>query len=147
MEIHDTPSLAPLRRHADLVGVSVSAICLIHCLATPIAISIFPGVIEYLPGDVRFHRALSVCIVLLGALAFIPGYRIHRRKPLLALIGAGMLLILTVAWEGGGMRSASELALSIPGSLMLVTAHLLNRTFCRQCDSCDSKKCSTTDIS
>jgi hypothetical protein len=147
MEIHATPSSAPLRRHADLAGAAASAICLIHCLATPIAVSIVPGVLRYLPGDSWFHRALSLCIVLLGAFAFIPGYRIHRRKPLLALIGAGISLILVVAWAGEGMRRVPELALSIPGSSMLVAAHLLNRTFCRQCDSCsDSRNCTTTDI-
>jgi hypothetical protein len=145
MEIHVT-SAAPLRRHADLAGATASALCLVHCLLTPVVISLFPGILPYLPGDTWFHRALALGIVLLGALAFVPGYRIHRRKSLLALIAAGMSLILAVAWAGEGMDRASELALSIPGSLMLVAAHLLNRTFCRQCNTCsESRTCLTTD--
>ena len=140
-------STAHLRRHADLAGATASGICLIHCLLTPAVISLFPGAIPYLPGDAWFHRTLAAGIIVLGAAAFVPGYRIHRRKPLLPLIGAGIALILTVAWTGEAMSRAAELVLSISGSLMLVTAHLLNRSFCRQCNSCaDAEPCKTTTI-
>ena len=140
-------STAHLRRHADLAGATASGICLVHCLLTPVAISLFPNVVPYLPGDAWFHRALAAGIVLLGSAAFVPGYRIHRRKPLLALIATGIALILTVAWTGETMIRTTELALSIPGSLMLVTAHLLNRSFCRQCSSCtDSEACHSTGL-
>ncbi|WP_035349570.1 MerC domain-containing protein [Edaphobacter aggregans] len=141
-------STAHLRRHADLAGATASGICLVHCLLTPLVISLFPDVIPYLPGDARIHRALAVGIVLLGAVAFVPGYRIHRRKSLLVLIGAGISLILTVAWTAEAMSRTTELALSIPGSLMLVTAHLLNRSFCRQCKTCtNSVACHSTSLS
>lgn len=141
-------STAHLRRHADLAGATASGLCLVHCLLTPIAISVFPNLVSYLPGDAWFHRALAAGIVLLGAAAFVPGYRIHRRKLLLALVATGIALILTVAWTGESMNRETELALSIPGSLMLVTGHLLNRSFCRQCHSCDdSEACNTTGLS
>ncbi len=140
-------SAAHLRRHADLAGVTASGICLIHCLLTPIVISLFPSAIPYLPGDAWLHRTLAAGIVLLGAVAFVPGYRLHRRKPLLALVGTGMSLILTVAWTGEGMSRVLELALSVSGSMMLVAAHLLNRSFCLQCIACgDSKACHTTHL-
>ena len=141
-------STAHLRRHADLAGATASGICLVHCLLTPVVISLFPSAIPYLPGDAWFHRILATAIVLLGVAAFVPGYRIHRRKPLLALIATGVALIFAVAWAGGEMSRAAELALSIPGSLMLVSAHLLNRSFCRQCNtSNESEACPTTQLS
>ncbi len=141
-------STAHLRRHADFAGATASGLCLVHCLLMPVVISLFPSAIPYLPGDAWVHRALATAIVLLGAIAFIPGYRIHRHKPLLALIAIGIVLILTVAWTGQAISRATELALSISGSLMLVTAHLLNRSFCRQCQSCtESEACHTTNLS
>jgi hypothetical protein len=141
-------SAAHLRRHADLAGATASAVCLVHCLLTPLAISLFPNIIPYLPGDALFHRVLALSIVLLGAAAFIHGYLIHRRRPLLALVAAGMTLILTVAWAGESMNRTCELLLSIPGSLMLVAAHLLNRSFCRQCTTCAERPeaCHTTHV-
>jgi hypothetical protein len=142
-----TSARAELRHHADIAGAAASGICLIHCLLTPLLISLFPGLIPYLPGDAGFHRMLAVGIVLLGALAFIPGYRLHRRRSLLVMIGAGMSLVLMVAWQSGKLGVVSELLLSIPGSLMLIGAHLLNRTFCRQCRQCEhSAACETTKL-
>jgi hypothetical protein len=142
-----TSSRAYLRHHADVAGATASGVCLIHCLLTPLMVSLFPGLIPYLPGDAGFHRALAVGIVLLGALAFIPGYQLHRRRSLLVMIGFGMTLVLIVAWQNERLGVARELLLSIPGSLMLIGAHLLNRTFCRQCKQCEhSAACETTKL-
>jgi hypothetical protein len=140
--------LARFRHHADAAGVTASAVCMVHCLLTPVIISLFPNFIPYLPGDASFHRLLAVSIVLLGFAGFVPGYMVHRRKPLLALIGAGMGLILVVAWSGEGLNRMLELVFSVGGSLLLVTAHLLNRSFCRQCHTCkeESGSCQTTEV-
>jgi hypothetical protein len=121
---------------------------MVHCLLTPVVISLFPDIIPYLPGDASFHRLLAVGIVLFGFVGFVPGYMVHRRKPLLALIGIGMCLILVVAWSGEGLNRALELVLSVGGSLLLVAAHLLNRSFCRECRSCkdDPGNCHTTQV-
>lgn len=141
-------SAAHLRRHIDIAGATASTVCLVHCLLTPVAISLFPNIIPYLPGDTLFHRVLALGIVLLGAAAFIPGYLIHRRRRLLALIATGMSLILAVAWAGESMNRILELLLSVPGSMMLVTAHLLNRSFCHQCITCTEHPgaCHTTNV-
>lgn len=121
---------------------------MVHCLHTPIVISLFPDIIPYLPGDTSFHRWLAIGIVLLGFAGFVPGYRQHRRKSLLALIGIGMCLILFVAWKGESLHLAMELVLSVAGSMLLVTAHLLNRSFCRQCRTCKEgpNKCHSTEV-
>ena len=139
-------SQAHLRRYADLFGAAASGLCLLHCLVTPVAISLFPGILPYLPGDARFHRLLAAGILLMGVAAFLPGYRLHRRKALLALIGTGMSLILIVAWSGESLNRATELCLSLPGSGMLIGAHLLNRSFCKQCLACKgSDSCHSTN--
>lgn len=121
---------------------------MVHCLLTPVVIGLFPDIIPYLPGDASFHRWLAIGIVLFGFAGFVPGYRVHRRKPLLALIAAGMCLILFVAWKGEDLHLAVELVLSIGGSMLLVMAHLLNRSFCRQCRTCKEapNKCHTTEV-
>lgn len=137
-----------LRRHADLAGVTASGVCLVHCLLTPFLISLAPDLLPYLPGDIWFHRTLAVGIVLLGAVAFFPGYLLHRRRFLLIPVSMGIVLILLVACYSETLSKPVELILNISGSLLLVAAHLLNRSFCRRCRSCsDSVKCHTTQIS
>jgi len=142
-------SIARLHSHADVAGATASTVCLIHCLLTPVVISLFPSIIRYLPGETGFHRLLAVGIVLFGLAGFLPGYLVHRRKSLLALIATGIALILIVAWSGDGLNRVLECTLSVTGSAMLVTAHLLNRSFCRQCRTCrqdDAGPCHTTQI-
>jgi hypothetical protein len=139
--------MAHVRRHADHAGAFASGLCLIHCLLMPALISLFPSLLPWLPGDALFHRSIVLGIVLVGALAFVPGYRIHRRHALLVLVATGMSLVLLVAWFGETMPRSTELALSIPGSLLLVAAHLLNRSFCVSCAPCQiSGTCRTTQI-
>ncbi len=140
-------SHAHLHGHADLAGAAASTLCLIHCLLTPVAIGFFPAVFAYLPGDTTFHRLLAAILVLVGAVSFIPGYRLHRRKPILAMIATGIPLILIVAWKGDSL-GWEELVFSVAGSLLLVAAHLLNRSFCHQCLACIQvgEACRTTTL-
>ena len=141
-------SIRRFHRHADVAGATASVVCMVQCLLTPVAISLFPDLIPYLPGDTSFHRWLAIGIVLFGFAGFVPGYRVHRRKPLLALIGAGMCFILIVAWNGESLNRTLELVLSVGGSTLLVAAHLLNRSFCRQCHLCKEVpgNCHTTKV-
>ncbi len=97
-----------LRRHADLAGVTASGVCLVHCLLTPFLISLAPNLLPYLPGDLWFHRTLAVGIVLLGAIAFFPGYLIHRRRSLLVPVSVGVVLILLVAYFGETISNLSS---------------------------------------
>jgi diacylglycerol kinase len=113
----------------------------------PILVSCIPGFVAYIPGDAGFHHALAVVVVLLGTAAFVPGYRLHRRKALLALVTTGISLVLIVACFGETLNSALELIISLAGSSMLIGAHLLNRSFCRQCLDCkEAESCSATKI-
>lgn len=135
-------SAGHLRRHADHAGTAASALCAVHCLLTPLLAGFYPAFLRLLPGDALFHRTLAVAIVIAGAIAFIPGYRLHRRLWPAALALLGITFTLAVAWFGESMPSMLELFVSIPGSVMLVTAHIANRTFCRRCETCkDSPSC------
>ena len=128
--------LAKLHRHADTAGAFASGLCVIHCILTPFVISLSPSLLPWLPGDARFHRTLAVLIVLIGITSFVPGYRVHRRRVLLVPIAVGVALVLSVAWQGEQLQGATELTLSITGSLLLIAAHLANRSFCRSCLHC-----------
>lgn len=140
-------AMAHLRRHADHTGTAASTLCLVHCLLTPMLVSIFPGVLSVLPGDSLVHRILACVVVSAGTIAFIPGYRIHRQPLVLMMVAMGTPLILTVAWCERLLPQRIALLLSISGSLILITAHLLNRSFCITCNSCkDTDACQTTEL-
>lgn len=123
-----------LRAASDFVGIGLSLLCLVHCLALPMLISFAPGILRGPPGDDVTHRSLAVAIGFVGFLAFRSGYKVHGRRWVLAAFIAGLLLVLTAAVLGDQALTAyGEAAMTVCGGLLLVTAHFFNRSFCRSC--------------
>jgi hypothetical protein len=117
--------------------MAASLLCLIHC----VVLSALPAVVallglSFLKGD-HFHAWLALLILASSAFAFIPGFRRHRRRRVLFLMSLGLLLVLSGAFvTGAGWSERWETPLTIAGGLCLVTAHFLNRRFCRYCQRC-----------
>jgi peptidoglycan/LPS O-acetylase OafA/YrhL len=109
-------------------------LCLIHCLTFPILIAFAPVLLKELPGDDVTHRTLAIAIGFVGFLAFRSGYKVHRRRWLLYLFCLGLLLVTLAAALGEAvLTNYGESGITVCGGLLLVTAHLFNRSFCRSC--------------
>lgn len=123
---------------SDRIGMWLSGVCLVHCVATPFLVALSPALAHFLPGDETVHRFLSVGILLIGSLAFVKGWRRHRRISVLVLLLLGMSIIITTAFCGGLFPShLAETAVTIIGSSFLVFAHYRNNTFCGRCEECE----------
>jgi hypothetical protein len=127
------------RAKADIVGMGLSGLCMIHCLVFPLLGSFAPAILRELPGDDVTHRGLAIGIALAGGLAFRSGYKVHRKGWILALFLLGIALIAAAAAVGEPVLPAyGEAGITVCGSLLLITAHWSNRSFCRSCavDGC-----------
>ena len=123
---------------ADRVGIVVSAACFVHCILTPIVLSVSAVSAHYLPSEERVHRTLAVSVAVIGGFAIITGYRKHRRSRVLLLISCGLLLIFGGAYWGDRLPShSSEVIVTMMGSCLMISAHLINHTFCKNCDCCN----------
>ncbi|NBC14995.1 MAG: MerC family mercury resistance protein [Gammaproteobacteria bacterium] len=125
----------------DLAGIGASLLCILHCVATPVMAVALPAA-ELLERPA--HTAFAVGILCIGLLAFIPGYRRHRRWPvvLLALLGFG-LLSAGVVLPPGTLGEGAEKALTLLGGALLITAHLRNGYLCKVCRVCGGAPCGT----
>lgn len=123
-----------LRTASDFIGIGLSLLCLVHCLALPVLIAFAPAILHNLPGDDVTHRSLAVAIALVGFLAFRSGYRVHRRRRVLVAFAAGLVLVSIAALLGDEVLTGyGEAAVTVCGGILLVTAHLVNHSFCRSC--------------
>jgi len=130
---------------SDFVGIGLSLLCLVHCLALPVLIAFAPAILRGLPGDDVTHRSLAVMIGLVGLLAFRSGYKVHHKRWVLAVFVTGWALVSIAAVLGEAVLSEhGEAAITVFGGLLLVTAHLVNHSFCR---SCAVRSCRQTCIS
>ena len=123
----------------DAIGVGASTLCMIHCVLTPILLAFAPAMAHFLPGGEFVHRSLAYVITGVGVLAFRAGYAVHRRKSVLLLLLAGIAAITVGAYAVPLLPSHLwEIAITVAGSALLITAHFRNRTMCRSCRTCSA---------
>ncbi|OZA29853.1 MAG: hypothetical protein B7X93_05350 [Hydrogenophilales bacterium 17-61-9] len=117
----------------DGLGMTASTLCIAHCVLTPLAIGLLPAVgLSFLAGE-EMHRFLVLAMMGIAALSFGLGYPIHRRKHVLGLMAAGLGLLAWAVFSDGRLSEAWETGLTIVGGMVMVSAHWLNRGFCRSC--------------
>jgi hypothetical protein len=122
----------------DSLGACVSGICLVHCIAMPFVLAFAPAFAHLLPADEAIHRGLALLVVGAGLPSFVSGYRRHKKKR--AILGGmlGMAVILASLILGDRLGShTAEVGVTSLGSVLLCTAHFVNRTFCRRCVHCE----------
>jgi hypothetical protein len=118
----------------DQIGVWTSTLCVIHCLLTPVLLSLSVVSAHFLPSEERTHRSLAVAIAALGAMALVKGYRNHRSSRVLLLMIAGLAFIFGGAFWGDRLPSHGvEVLVTLVGSGFMIAAHRTNHTFCRDC--------------
>ena len=123
--------------HLDGLGASVSGLCLVHCVSMPLVFAFAPTLAHLIPGDEIVHRFLAFLVVGAGLPSFVIGFRKHKQWLVLAAGLSGMGIILRALVFGDRFSShAAEIGVTMMGSLLLTTAHLTNRTFCRRCSRC-----------
>ncbi len=109
----------------DGAAVTLSALCLVHCLALPLIVVGVPFLAQY--SETHLHYQVLVLVIPLSAFALAIGYRRHRNLRIVAGGALGMLLLVvgaTVAHTQFGL--AADRAFTIVGSLVLATAHFFN---------------------
>src|ERR1700749_1530603 len=122
------------RQCADRLGVWTSALCVVHCLLTPVLLSSAAVFAHFLPAEESTHRFLALFVAFFGAIAMILGFRRHRRKRVLLLMVCGLVFIAGAACFGDRLPShLYEVGITVCGSACMITAHRLNHTFCKSC--------------
>ncbi len=125
-------ALPKLSSVLDTVGISISAICAIHCLALPIVLVAFPVLGGTLLTDEQFHRLLVFLIVPTSVLAILLGRLQHPDRWVAGWITAGVLLILVAAfWAHEHAAAWVDTALSVAGGFLLAIGHGRNFWLCR----------------
>jgi carbon starvation protein CstA len=121
----------------DRAGIYASALCFVHCLLTPVVLSLSAVSAHFLPSEEHTHRTLAVLVTIVGALALGAGYRRHKRRSILVLMAAGLALIFFGAYFGDSLPNHwCEVAITLAGSSCMIAAHRRNHTFCQQCVRC-----------
>ena len=113
-------------RHFDRIAIALSAVCILHCLALPLAVAILPIAVLGFGGE-HFHGWMLWLVVPISALGFVLGYRVHRRGDVVAIGVAAVVLLMVAGLYGHHAWSDwAEASVSVVASLMLAGAHWVN---------------------
>jgi hypothetical protein len=135
-------NFSPVQRQPwDVVGIGASSLCVLHCLATPLLVVFLP-VLETV--EKQTHAVFAMAILGIGLLAFWPGYLRHGFRWIVAvgIVGFSLISLGVIAPEGL-LSERAEVATTVLGGAILVTAHLRNAYFCHRCRHCGEQECAT----
>jgi hypothetical protein len=111
----------------------VAFLCFIHCIAGPILLS-FAGLASMTGLSEKLDPLFVLLSTAIAGFTLIPARRRkHGRKICLALFAAGILFLLV-------RRNTSrpfEIAATVFGAGLIVSAHALNIRFARRCRCCE----------
>lgn len=113
----------------DVLGQVISVLCLIHCAATPVVVMLAPALAGFMGG---WHPVLLVGVVAAAAWAFVPGYRYHHDKTVLALAVGGVVL-LGLGVMVFHFSFFAETAVTMAGAAVMLAAHWKNRQLAKRC--------------
>jgi hypothetical protein len=123
----------------DRTGIVASVVCMIHCLAAPVVVTLLPAVRVAWLEHPLIHQVLAIAVILAVAASIVPAFLHHRRWPVIAVAAVGLGAVCWAAfvcgpcgcWSGetpiaGGWLVTSNTGLSLVGGLLLVVAHVAN---------------------
>jgi len=139
---------ATRRSVLDVVGIGLSGLCMVHCLAMPAIIALLPQITAWTGADQAFHVGLAIVLPLIAGLALVSGYIKHRAPMTLVLGGLGLAFIwmallvpgcTSCAAHDGAAHTHAPMIAGLPlhnvitsvGSTLLITAHAINWRACR----------------
>ena len=137
----------------DSLAISMSVICAIHCLLTPVLIVLFPILATTFLVNQNFHLWMLFFVLPTTSLAIFLGCRKHRDAFVVGLSAFGLVCLCSVlVYESffhfnqvlqhstacakcstGGFKSffSATTLVNLSGGLLLASAHVRNYYLCR----------------
>jgi MFS superfamily sulfate permease-like transporter len=109
----------------DQVAVTLSGLCLVHCLALPFAIAALPFLGQF--AEDHLHLQILIVVIPVSVIALALGFRRHRHLGIV-MAGLASLIVITVGGTIAHLQYGivADRALTIAGSLSLAITHYRN---------------------
>ena len=123
---------------ADKAAVSLSVLCVFHCLATPLLIMFIPTLAGLFFTEESFHLWMVVAVLPLSVYALTVGCKKHKRYRVLAIGAVGLTILIGAALFGHDLvGETGEKVLTVLGAAIIAVGHILNFRLCRQHQECN----------
>lgn len=127
------------QEYSDKTAISLSALCLVHCLLVPSFLVFLSGYISLSYNNELIHYAILFIAIPVSIYALITGVKNHNSYTYLYVGLLGILTLILAVTLGVQMwGEAAEKILTTVGALLVAISHFKNYRLCREveCDSC-----------
>lgn len=130
--------MSTYRSHLDSISVTVSLLCVIHCVLLPILLTTLPlWGFEVLENSYIEFGTILISLVA-GGWAIWKGYwKYHHHISILLLFVSGIGVMITANFTE---KEFIEMILKGIGAMLIVTSHIMNWKGCRRCIVCETER-------
>ncbi|GIU53668.1 MerC domain-containing protein [Shewanella sp. KT0246] len=127
----------PAQLLLDRLAISASGLCVLHCLAGPILLVLFPAMSSLSVSDHFYHILMLWFIIPTSSIAMFLGFSRHKDPVVLGLafVGMGVLTVAAIYGHDWIGHTGEKLA-TLAATFILASAHWRNYSLCRN-DTCE----------
>lgn len=115
---------------ADILAVSLSVLCILHCLLVPILVIALPSMTALFFTDEAFHIWMVIAVIPISLIALFNGFKRHSSAKFLSIGIIGLVLLVSAAFLGHDLLSETgERLITVIGSVLMTIAHIYNYYF------------------
>ena len=127
------------QEYSDKTAISLSALCLVHCLLVPSFLVFLSGYVSLSYNNEQIHYVILFIAIPVSLYALITGVRNHKSYRFLYLGLTGIISFILAVTLGAQMwGEVGEKVLTTVGALLVAISHFKNYRLCREvdCDDC-----------
>ena len=122
----------------DKLSISLSMLCVIHCLATPILLVVLPTAFAIQLEGEGFHLFMAAVVIPLSSATLFMGCKKHRTWGIAVVGGLGVIALSSTALLGHDLfGEAGEKIATVLAASVIATAHVWNFKLCQKSKNSD----------
>ena len=127
---------------SDKFAMSLSAICMVHCLFAPSLIILSYSSLALTVESELIHKTILLLTIPVSIFAISLGYKNHPNNSIIYTGIAGLTILISALLIGESIGENAGLILTTIGSLMVIACHYRNYRICKKvnCDCHDASK-------
>ena len=120
----------------DKLAISLSAICVLHCLFMPSFLILSSWFVAFSIDNEFLHYAILIVAIPVSAFALVRGYKSHNKLSYFVFGSFGLLLLTFAVLAESIIGEIGEKSLTVLGSIFVIYAHYKNHQVCKELN-CD----------
>lgn len=121
----------------DKSAITLSVLCLAHCLLLPLVAVLLPTMIATAMSQELFHILMVVCVLPVSIYALTMGCKKHRKLSVGIYGVLGLVILVSALFIGESLfGEMGEKGLTTLGALVIAFSHFKNYKLCKQTEKC-----------